>query len=326
MNITHSQNNHPKVSIIVPIYNARKRLIKCLDTLVNQTLKEIEIILVLDCPTDGSDKIAKQYAQKDNRIIIIENSTNLHIGKTRNRGLEVAKGEYIGFSDHDDYRELDMYEKLYEEAKRQEFDVVLTPQQKCLKFSLLNKKNIIDDLISFGNVNSINQNFVFVTTNIYKRDFIKKNKIQFVDTKEITPEDLLFQLDVLLQTDKVIILNTPFYHHSVHKDCTGLTNDYTGSEKRIKGVDVIFNSLHRLNLFETYSEDFMKGVTRQFLQILSSAIIHDKNPFTFFHLLKIIKKKEYTNNAFQTSKYLPKVKNKKINILFRKILLWLIKF
>ena len=100
----------PKVSIIVPIYNAGKFLEKCLDTLVNQTLKDIEIILVLDCPTDGSDRIAREYAEKDPRIRLIINEQNLNIGLSRNEGLKIARGEYIGFSDHDDWRELDMYE------------------------------------------------------------------------------------------------------------------------------------------------------------------------------------------------------------------------
>ena len=101
-----------KVSVIVPIYNAGENLVRCLDTIVNQTLKDIEIILVLDCPTDGSDVIAKNFAQQDSRIIILENTTNLHIGESRNRGIEIAKGEYLHFSDHDDYRELDMLEKI----------------------------------------------------------------------------------------------------------------------------------------------------------------------------------------------------------------------
>ena len=93
----------PKVSIIVPIYNAGKFLEKCLDTLVNQTLKDIEIILVLDCPTDGSDRIAREYAEKDPRIRLIVNEQNLNIGLSRNEGLKIARGEYIGFSDHDDW-------------------------------------------------------------------------------------------------------------------------------------------------------------------------------------------------------------------------------
>ena len=81
----------PKVSIIVPIYNAGKFLEKCLDTLVNQTLKDIEIILVLDCPTDGSDRIAREYAEKDPRIRLIVNEQNLNIGLSRNEGLKIAR-------------------------------------------------------------------------------------------------------------------------------------------------------------------------------------------------------------------------------------------
>ena len=116
----------PKVSIIVPIYNAGKFLEKCLDTLVNQTLKDIEIILVLDCPTDGSDRIAREYAEKDPRIRLIVNEQNLNIGLSRNEGLKIARGEYIGFSDHDDWRELDMYEKLYQKAREDQADIAIS--------------------------------------------------------------------------------------------------------------------------------------------------------------------------------------------------------
>ena len=119
-------NSEVKVSIILPVYNAGEHLRRCLDTLINKTLKEIEIIVVLDCPTDNSDKIVKEYAVNDSRIKIVENKVNLHIGESRNRGLEVASGEYIGFSDHDDYRELNMYEELYNNAKENNSDVVLS--------------------------------------------------------------------------------------------------------------------------------------------------------------------------------------------------------
>jgi len=115
----------PKVSVIVPVHNAGERITACLDTLVNQTLQEIEIILVLDCPTDGSDIVARKYAKNDERIIIVENKTNLHIGNSRNCGLAIARGEYVGFSDHDDYRELTMYEELYTYAQHSNSDVVL---------------------------------------------------------------------------------------------------------------------------------------------------------------------------------------------------------
>lgn len=116
----------PKVSIIVPIYNAGKFLEKCLDTLIYQTLKDIEIILVLDCPTDGSDRIAREYAEKDPRIKLIFNKHNLNTGLSRNEGLKIAQGEYIGFSDHDDWRELDMYENLYRKAQKDKADVAIS--------------------------------------------------------------------------------------------------------------------------------------------------------------------------------------------------------
>ena len=112
-----------KVSIIMPVYNAGPHFRPCIESLVNQTIKEIEIIIVLDCPTDGTDKIAKEYAARDKRIILISNDQNIHIGLSRNRGLEFANGEYIAFSDHDDVRELNMYEELYNEAKKDDLDV-----------------------------------------------------------------------------------------------------------------------------------------------------------------------------------------------------------
>ena len=116
----------PKVSIIVPVYNAGRHLKRCLDSLVEQTLQEIEIILVLDVPTDGSDKVAEDYAQRDDRIKLVYNKLNLHIGFSRNEGLKVAQGEYIGFTDHDDHCESDMFEQLYNKAKNKNADIVVS--------------------------------------------------------------------------------------------------------------------------------------------------------------------------------------------------------
>ena len=116
----------PKVSIIIPVYNAGGYLVRCLDSVVSQTLKDIEIILVLDNPTDGSDLVAEQYSQKDNRIKIIKNENNLHIGCSRNKGLEIAQGEYVGFADHDDYCQPEMFEMLYKNAVEFQADVVVS--------------------------------------------------------------------------------------------------------------------------------------------------------------------------------------------------------
>ena len=115
----------PKVSIIVPVYNAGKYLAPLLDSLVGQTLREIEVILVLDCPTDGSDRVAEEYAARDGRVVIVRNRENLHVGFSRNEGLKVARGEYIGFCDHDDLVEPEMFKKLYNRGKETGAEVVL---------------------------------------------------------------------------------------------------------------------------------------------------------------------------------------------------------
>lgn len=105
----------PKVSIIVPVYNVEKYLRKCIDSLVNQTLNDIEIICINDGSTDKSLKILKEYKNKDSRIILL-NQENSGQSVARNRGIEIAKGEYLGFVDPDDWIDLDYYEKLYNAA------------------------------------------------------------------------------------------------------------------------------------------------------------------------------------------------------------------
>ena len=115
----------PKVSIIVPVYNAGSYFSKLLDSLTGQTLKEIEIILVLDCPTDGSDRVAEEYAARDGRIVLVRNRENLHVGFSRNEGLKIARGEYIGFCDHDDWVEPEMFEKMYHQGKETGAEVVV---------------------------------------------------------------------------------------------------------------------------------------------------------------------------------------------------------
>ncbi len=112
-----------KVSVIVPVYNVEKYLANCLDTLVNQTLTDIEIIVVNDGATDSSSEIIKEYAAKYSNIIALDKQ-NGGLSDARNYGLSFAKGEYIGYVDSDDYVDYDMYELLYKKAKEGDYDVV----------------------------------------------------------------------------------------------------------------------------------------------------------------------------------------------------------
>ena len=121
-----------KVSVIVPVYNTEKYLEKCLNSLINQTLHDIEVICVNDGSTDNSLNILNQYAQKDNRIKII-NQENKMQGAARNAGTQIAAGEYIGFVDSDDWIDLDYFEKLYNAATKYNLDIALATNVRISK-------------------------------------------------------------------------------------------------------------------------------------------------------------------------------------------------
>ena len=130
-----------KVSVIVPVYDTEKYLKKCLDSLVNQTLKEIEIIVINDCSPDNSKEILKEYEKKYNNIKVFHNKTNKGIGYNRNFGIEKATGEYIGFVDSDDYVDVTMYEKLYNKAKKDGLELVI-----CNFYKMLEKEDSLEEI------------------------------------------------------------------------------------------------------------------------------------------------------------------------------------
>ena len=112
----------PKISVVIPIYNAEEYLEECLESVVGQTLRDIEIICINDGSTDNSAKICEKYAKKDKRIIFVS-TENKGPGAARNTGLGFAKGEFIGFVDSDDWIDLDFYEKLYTAAVETDADI-----------------------------------------------------------------------------------------------------------------------------------------------------------------------------------------------------------
>lgn len=308
------KNTIPKVSIIVPIHNAGNRLIRCIDTLVNQTLQEIEIILILDCPTDGSDKIAKQYASKDERIIILENETNLHTGRSRNRGLKIAKGEYIGFSDHDDYRELTMYEELYNCAKNDNSDIVLGisvtvgDQEEIMHFppnlkAIDLREYAIKDLINGGNAITMTPVATNIHPNIYKTELIQKNNIDFVDTLTCTPEDRIFQIMSLVHAKNVTLLPKQLYYHVIYKLSAGHTSNYRSSKTRANGRMKMFEFLKSTNNYEKYEMYFLAGTKKEFANLIINEFVISKNPLHFLKLVHFLKSFPFCKKAFRNASY-----------------------
>lgn len=245
----------PKVSVIVPIYNAGSHLNICLDSLVRQTLQDIEIILISDCPTDGSEKIAASYAIRYPNIKLIQNPANQHIGLSRNTGLEIATGEYIGFSDHDDFCLPGMFEELYREAKNKQADVILS-KIKSLRTvpdpdiaDLANREETNSYALSarqcFLELISGSQKIAtgLVYTHLYRKQFLEDHKIRFADTRYHSSEDQLFNIEVyncLIEHQGTVIYQPKiYYYHLLHQSNTGSTIAYRELKKNIAFLDKI---------------------------------------------------------------------------------------
>ncbi len=193
----------PKISIVVPIYNVEKYLVQCVNSIINQTLTDIEIILVDDGSPDNCPKICDDYAKKDSRIKVLHKK-NGGLSSARNAGIKVATGEYIGFVDSDDYIELDMYEKMYSIAKQYEVDFVMSDyyrfndDNKVIATLDIDegiydkekiKKDIFPSLIMGDDINY--GSLLSVCYCLYRRDLFIKNNLMF-DEEVKYSEDNLF--------------------------------------------------------------------------------------------------------------------------------------
>ncbi|MBP3841519.1 MAG: glycosyltransferase [Bacilli bacterium] len=230
------------ISIIVPIYNAEKYLKKCIDSLVNQTKKEIEIILINDGSTDSSERIIKEY--KDERIKYFKNK-NQGIGKTRNFGIEKATGKYLLFVDSDDYLDKNACEKLYNKIENdsldllvydfyREFDNGKKEEEKLQKFDISNLKENPKLLLNI-NLSPWNK--------LYKTEVIKGNNTKFVENLKY--EDAPFVVEAIINSKRIGKLDESLYYYMIHSN-----SETTIRDKRIfdilEIVDIIRKKVKKL--------------------------------------------------------------------------------
>lgn len=205
-----------KVSVIVPVYNVEKYLGKCIDSLLSQTLKDIEFIFVNDGSTDNSLQILEEYAKKDNRIKILSQEHSM-LGNARNNGLRIAQGEFIGFVDSDDYTDCDFYEKLYTAAISNNADIatasILKHKLKYDKYIIENKKirlaNSITDKIKLCSDKT--NRFFHCWNKIYKNTLIKEHNIKF--TEHRLHEDVEFAIKAIFYANKIVSVPKIKYHY-----------------------------------------------------------------------------------------------------------------
>ena len=254
----------PKVSIIVPIYNVQRYINECLNNLINQTLKEIEIILINDGSTDNTFNKLKSYLE-DKKIIFIE-QTHQGVANARNTGLEFVMGEYIAFVDSDDYIEENMLEITYNLAKKDNIDIIEFKhtifQRKRREKPIENNQTEIGIIY---NIKNIWQNVrVELWNKLYKSEIIKKNNIKFLP--EIYGEDLCFNLMLFPRINLVKKLNSTFYHYRRRKGQITLKLKNNEKWEKMKNILYIIPEYWRKN-------NLMKGNELWLLEIIINIFI-----------------------------------------------------
>lgn len=226
-----------KISIIIPVYNTGEILRRTINNVLNQTMRDFELILVNDGSTDNSLSICNEYSKKDSRIVVI-NKKNSGICNSRNRGIKEAKGEYIAFLDHDDEVDCHLLEDNYILAKKYNADIVKFGYEYiyCLKNKYIRKKssNKIDNLLvldknkimnTYMNLNK-NRILVYIWDGLYKKSFLESNKILFDSRYTVGREDIAFNILCYMHVSKLIFNPKVYYKYYAYEIST-----YNGMKK-----------------------------------------------------------------------------------------------
>ena len=218
-----------KVSVIVPIYGAGRYLHQCIDSILVQTLKEIEIILVDDGSKDECPQICDAYGAQDKRIKVIH-KPNSGYGHSVNVGIEVASGEYVGIVDADDWIEPDMFETLYALAWKYQADVVESDFFRYVsKTNSSRAVNMVPQteanrLITPAECPDVLNMVPVIWTSIYKKEFLNRTGIRLLETPGASYQDTGFHFKVWFEARKVYLIDRAFYHYRIDNADSSVRN------------------------------------------------------------------------------------------------------
>lgn len=302
---------HPKVSIIVPIYNAEKYLERCIHSLRCQTLSDIEIILVDDASTDASLQICNQAAQEDSRIKVIQKE-NEGAGKARNAGLAVSTGQYIGFVDCDDFVETDMFQTLYEKAEKYNSDLVMSgvlfldgnmfsKEGECIRKTYFDHDTHFETdaelkKLRMGIVGALPEDAddsrygMSIWKNLFRNEIIKKHHIVFQSEREILSEDAMFMIEYISCIEKATGIRDAFYYYCRNADSISKSYKKDRFEKSLVFVSEVEKRLKKdiaPAVYQVYIDRFWQAMCRV---VCSQEIMHAKeNKISFAELKKRLK-------------------------------------
>lgn len=208
----------PAISVIIPVYKCEKYLVQCIESVLNQTFQDFELILVDDGSPDFSPQICDEYAKKDNRIQVIHKE-NGGVSSARNEGIKVSRGEYITFIDSDDYVDAEMFEVLYRKIKFNEGDLIISglryifeETKKKKEYSLPDEKFLMQEIDSFYKEIKNGFGFSAIYAKLYKTEIIRDNQILYAEDFSIL-EDGSFVLEYLQYCSSCILANEVFYNY-----------------------------------------------------------------------------------------------------------------
>lgn len=282
-----------KISIIVPIYNSEKFIADCIESLINQTYQNIEIILINDGSSDNSYEICKKYQSIDSRIRLVS-QVNSGVSKARNKGIEVATGHYIMFVDSDDYADKQLCELLISRNKDSYKDMVFcsylyinAKSGEMIKLPKYDRENNISSVLDLAGENFnffyLNLYFNSPVCKLYRYELVKN----VIFNSELSlGEDLLFNLDFLEKCEKISFVNEALYFYRIGGGNSLSSKNYKNRLEMVKTVfdrsQISFRKLFK----ENYNEDLIKAnyfieVCLSIKKMLSSSDVTDKEKMAF---------------------------------------------
>lgn len=267
--------SHPLVSIIIPVYNTEKYLIKCLDSIINQTYDNLEIIIINDCSPDNSDKIIESYKKLDHRILYIKNKENVGLGETRNIGITNASGKYIQFIDSDDFIELETVKILVEAVESTDADLVdfryrYVSEVKVINEILVNQFFKIRNLI----IRRDSQFFIsvlrtlddIVCNKLFKLEIITQNNIKF---NFPIYEDTPFTLEYSFNSNKIIILENILYNYLARpSSITHSTSFEKYIDSFVRSNAFIFQIMYRYKLLNIIGKTYKNKIRNELAELV----------------------------------------------------------
>lgn len=281
----------PKVSIVMPAYNVEKYFCQCIESVINQTLEDIEIIPVDDGSPDNCGKIMDEYAAKDPRVKPIHQE-NGGYGKAVNAGINAATGEYIGIVETDDWAEPEMFEKLYTQAKKFDADLCKCDFKYYYGNNHFKPCHNIEKIASENEVFTIKEKpelfnyHVSIWSGIYKKEYLDKNNIRVMESKSASYQDMPFMVEVLAKGAKITLVHDHLLNYRTEE---GMNSSTIRSDGRLKIMPIMCQEAMRCFKENGCWDEVKEVAYRHFFNCSVGMFFQTDKEFTKAHFEELYK-------------------------------------